>query len=60
MEIKLAEALLRRKELAEKLNIVRQIKDAQLVYQIRPSRLKAWMLTFRSLHYPRSQQNTIM
>jgi hypothetical protein len=40
MEIKLAEALLRRKELAEKLNIVRQIKDAQLVYQIRNKRIQ--------------------
>lgn len=34
MDIKLAEALLRRKELAEKLNIVRQIKDTQLIYQV--------------------------
>ncbi len=39
MEIKLAEALLRRKELAEKLNIVRQIKDTQLIYQIRNKRI---------------------
>jgi tRNA A-37 threonylcarbamoyl transferase component Bud32 len=40
MEIKLAEALLRRKELAEKLNIVRQIKDAQLIYQVRNKRIQ--------------------
>lgn len=39
MNIKLAEALLRRKELAEKLTLVRQIKDAQLVYQVRNKRL---------------------
>lgn len=39
MDIKLAEALLRRKELSEKLNIVRQIKDAQLIYQIRNKRI---------------------
>lgn len=39
MQIKLAEALLRRKELAEKLNVVRQIKDAQLIYQIRNKRI---------------------
>jgi len=39
MQIKLAEALLRRKELAEKVNIVRQIKDAQLVYQVRNKRI---------------------
>lgn len=40
MDIKLAEALLRRKELAEKLNIVRQIKDAQLIYQVRNKRIQ--------------------
>ncbi len=40
MEIKLAEALLRRKELAEKLNIVRQIKDTQLIYQVRNKRIQ--------------------
>ena len=40
MQIKLAEALLRRKELAEKLNIVRQIKDTQLIYQVRNKRIQ--------------------
>ncbi len=40
MDIKLAEALLRRKELAEKINIVRQIKDAQLIYQVRNKRIQ--------------------
>lgn len=40
MEIKLAEALLRRKELSDKLNIVRQIKDTQLIYQIRNKRIQ--------------------
>ena len=40
MDIKLAEALLRRKELAEKLNIVRQIKDTQLIYQVRNKRIQ--------------------
>lgn len=39
MDIKLAEALLRRKELSEKLNIVRQIKDTHLIYQIRNKRI---------------------
>ena len=39
MQIKLAEALLRRKELAEKLQIVRQIKDTQLIYQVRNKRI---------------------
>jgi hypothetical protein len=40
MEIKLAEALLRRKELAEKLNILKHFKDNQLFYQIRGERKK--------------------
>jgi hypothetical protein len=40
MDIKLAEALLRRKELAEKLNMVRQIKDTQLIYQVRNKRIQ--------------------
>jgi hypothetical protein len=40
MDIKLAEALLRRKELAEKLNMIRQIKDAQLIYQVRNKRIQ--------------------
>lgn len=40
MNIKLAEALLRRKELAEKVQQVRNIKDAQLVYEIRGQRIK--------------------
>lgn len=40
MKIKLAEALLRRKELAEKLNVVRQIKDAHLIYQVRNKRIQ--------------------
>jgi len=40
MDIKLAEALLRRKELQEKLNIVRQIKDTQLIYQVRNKRIQ--------------------
>lgn len=40
MQIKLAEALLRRKELAEKVSIVRQIKDAQLIYQVRNKRIQ--------------------
>lgn len=39
MNIKLAEALLRRKELSEKLNMVRQIKDTQLIYQVRNKRI---------------------
>lgn len=40
MEIKLAEALLRRKELAEKLSVLRHFKDNQLFYEIRGQRVK--------------------
>ncbi len=40
MDIKLAEALLRRKELSEKLNVIRHIKDNQLIYQVRSQRVK--------------------
>src|SRR6185312_8843560 len=40
MEIKLAEALLRRKELSEKVNILRHFKDNQMFYEIRGQRNK--------------------
>lgn len=40
MKIKLAEALLRRKELQEKVNILARIKDNELVYQVRAQRIK--------------------
>ena len=40
MDIKLAEALLRRKELQEKLNVLRHFKDNQMFYEIRGQRVK--------------------
>lgn len=40
MDIKLAEALLRRKELSEKLSILRHFKDNHLFYEIRGQRNK--------------------
>ena len=40
MDIKLAEALLRRKELAEKLNVLRHFKDNQAFYEVRGQRVK--------------------
>lgn len=40
MEIKLAEALLRRKELSEKLNVLRHFKDNQAFYEVRGQRVK--------------------
>ena len=40
MDIKLAEALLRRKELNEKLPILRHFKDNQVFYEVRGERKK--------------------
>ncbi len=40
MKIKLAEALLRRKELQQKVDIVKNIKDNQLFYEVRGQRVK--------------------
>lgn len=40
MKIKLAEALLRRKELAEKLEVVKRLKDNQAFYEVRAQRVK--------------------
>ncbi len=40
MDIKLAEALLRRKELSEKLAVLRHFKDNQMYYEIRGQRNK--------------------
>jgi len=40
MHIKLAEALLRRKELAEKLNVLRHFKDNHAFYEVRGQRVK--------------------
>jgi uncharacterized protein DUF6847 len=40
MKIKLAEALLRRKELQEKVEILKKFKDTQVYYEIRGQRTK--------------------
>jgi hypothetical protein len=40
MEIKLAEALLRRKELQAKVDQLHRIKDTDMVYQLRSKRIK--------------------
>ena len=40
MEIKLAEALLRRKELSQKLDVLKHFKDNHLFYEIRGQRTK--------------------
>ena len=40
MEIKLAEALLRRKELQAKVEILSKFKENQLIYEVRAQRIK--------------------
>jgi len=40
MEIKLAEALLRRKELQQKVEVLKKFKDSQIYHQIRGERKK--------------------
>lgn len=40
MQVKLAEALLRRKELQEKVEILKKFKDNQLYYEVRGQRVK--------------------
>jgi hypothetical protein len=40
MQVKLAEALLRRKELQQKVELLKKIKDTQLVYEVRGQRVK--------------------
>lgn len=40
MKIKLADALLRRKELNEKIEVVKKLKDNQLFYEVRANRVK--------------------
>lgn len=40
MQIKLAEALLRRKELQQKVHLLTKIKDTQVYYEIRGQRVK--------------------
>ena|ERR1700691_2207790 len=40
MQIKLAEALLRRKELQEKVEIIKKFKDNSVIYEVRGQRVK--------------------
>lgn len=58
--IKLAEALLRRKELNDKVDILKQIKDTQLVYQIRAQRIKVTDgLEDLNADYPKLELNQV-
>jgi hypothetical protein len=58
--IKLAEALLRRKELNQKVDILSKIKENQLVYQIRAQRIKVTD-GLEDLHadYPKLELNQV-
>lgn len=40
MQVKLAEALLRRKELQQKVELLKRIKDNNLIYEVRGQRVK--------------------
>jgi hypothetical protein len=60
MEIKLAEALLRRKELAEKLNVLRHFKDNHAFYEVRGQRVKVTEgLEDINVNYPKLEASQV-
>lgn len=60
MQIKLAEALLRRKELQQKVELVKKIKDNQAYYEIRGQRVKVTEgLEEVSANYPKLELNQV-
>ncbi len=60
MDIKLAEALLRRKELAEKLNILRHFKDNHAFYEVRGQRVKVTEgLEDINVNYPKLEASQV-
>lgn len=60
MNVKLAEALLRRKELQEKVEILKKFKDNQLYYEIRGNRVKVTEgLEELSANYPKLEANQV-
>lgn len=60
MEIKLAEALLRRKELQEKVELLKKFKDNQMYYEIRAQRVKVTEgLDELSANYPKLEANQV-
>lgn len=60
MNIKLAEALLRRKELQEKVNQLKTIKDTKVFYEIRGQRVKVTEgLEDVSANYPKLDVNQV-
>jgi hypothetical protein len=60
MDIKLAEALLRRKELAEKLNVLRHFKDNHAFYEVRGQRVKVTEgLEDINVNYPKLEASQV-
>lgn len=60
MEIKLAEALLRRKELQAKVEILKKFKDTQIYYEIRAQRVKVNEgLDDLSANYPKMEAKQV-
>ena len=60
MDIKLAEALLRRKELSEKLNVLRHFKDNHAFYEVRGQRVKVTEgLEDINVNYPKLEASQV-
>lgn len=60
MKIKLAEALLRRKELSAKVEMLKKIKDTQIYYEVRGQRVKVMEgLEELNANYPKLQVNQV-
>lgn len=60
MEIKLAEALLRRKELQEKVELLKKFKDTQIYYEVRGQRVKITEgIEDINANYPKLEANQV-
>jgi hypothetical protein len=60
MKIKLAEALLRRKELQEKVDVLKKFKDNQMYYEIRGQRAKVMEgIDELNVNYPKLEANQV-
>lgn len=60
MQIKLAEALLRRKELSAKVEMLKKFKDSHLYYEIRAQRVKVTDgIDDLSANYPKLEVNQV-
>ncbi len=60
MQIKLAEALLRRKELQQKVELLKKIKDNQVYYEVRGQRVKVMEgLDDINANYPKLEANQV-